>query len=98
MEGILRKLRQIDVARVRFEQKFYPRCLLDDVVVRGKHCQRRLQALELLLDGVTACGTKRRAGIRGEHMLHEAAMHVRQIVGRLPKGESAAPGTEDVAP
>ena len=47
--------------------------------------------------GIAARGAKRGAGIGGEHVLDEAAMHVGKIVRRLAKGEPAAPGAEHMA-
>src|ERR1700722_8847530 len=97
MEWILTQLRQVDVSGAGFEQRLYPQSLLDDVIVRSKYRQWGFQTLELFLDGVAARGTKRRAGICREHMLHESAMHVTQVVRRLTKRKAAAPSPEDMA-
>src|SRR5882724_9663776 len=97
IEWILTHFRQIDERGAGLEQRLYPKSLLDDVVVRGKHRQWRFQTLEFFLDGVAASGAKRGTGVCREHMLYKSAMHVGQIVRRLAKGEPAAPGAQHVA-
>src|SRR6202022_3261192 len=97
VEGILTELRQIDEIGAGFEQRLYPQSLFDEVIVRGKNRQWRFQTLEFFLDGVTASGSQRRAGVCREHMLYESAMHVGQVVRRLAKGEAAAPGAQQIA-
>src|ERR1700722_13587044 len=62
--------------------------------MRRQHGQWRLQASQLLVDGVTASGTERSAWIGGQHMLDETAMCVAEIMRWLAECQAAAPGTE----